>query len=529
MAAPPFGIQGSALEVAMKSEGRQVTNESNISRLGRTMARYLGVRRAALLAAVLIAGVSSGCGSYGSGSNGGNGGGITASITNPTTTIQAGATYTFSATTPSSNGYTAGITWTLSPTTGAGTLTNVTNNAFTSTVMYQAPANAPIPNSITITATPSDTRVHAATDMFTIAAAAMSMLDGPIAFEFSGSAPTGESLSAAGSLIADGAGNITGGSIDLNRDLTPSMHVASVAGAYTLDANLQGRMIVTAPGAGRPLEFAFTLAPDHQSGVISGAKSSGMTLSGRLIRQDRTAFSLAKISSDFAFKLESNSADRIATIGKLAVSSNSLVSGIVDQSKSGVDPVMDSAPVTGHLTAAPDTNGRGTLALVTPAGNSMFAFYVASDSRLMLLETDAGKASRTRQAGFAERQALPFSAAAGSSGQLQGAGLEVLPSSPGPVSVKGSLALQNLSHAVLSWNAVSTGASVSIDSLRSDTVTFDASTGRGTIRIANGFANNFADSVAFYLAGPGEGFFLDTTAGRFNRAIAGDLEPAAAE
>jgi len=48
----------------------------------------------------------------------------------------------------------------------------------------------------------------------------------------------------------------------------------------------------------------------------------------------------------------------------------------------------------------------------------------------------------------------------------------------------------------------------------------DPSTGRGDIEIAN----SFADSVAFYLASSGEGFLLDETAGRFNRAIAGDLE-----
>jgi len=76
----------------------------------------------------------------------------------------------------------------------------------------------------------------------------------------------------------------------------------------------------------------------------------------------------------------------------------------------------------------------------------------------------------------------------------------------------------------LSRTATSTGATVPIDSLRSDLVTFDPSTGRGEIEIANGFANNFADSVASYLANPGEVFLLDETAGRFNRAIAGDLE-----
>ena len=46
------------------------------------------------------------------------------------------------------------------------------------------------------------------------------------------------------------------------------------------------------------------------------------------------------------------------------------------------------------------------------------------------------------------------------------------------------------------------------------------------IAITNGYSNNFADSVVFYLAESGKGFLLDTTAGRFNRAIAGELRPA---
>ena len=160
-----------------------------------------------------------------------------------------------------------------------------------------------------------------------------------------------------------------------------------------------------------------------------------------------------------------------------------------------------------------------------PAENLSIVFYVASDSRIFFLETDSGSMPRTRQLGLALRRMLPFSrATANASGRLDATGFDTQASSFGAVSVVGSLAIQNLSHASLSWTATSTAATVSIDSLRSDLVTFDPFTGRGEIEIANGFANNFADSVAFYLASSGEGFLLDETAGRFNRAIAGDLE-----
>jgi hypothetical protein len=485
---------------------------------------------AAFLAALVVIGLAASCGGgYGSSNNGGSGGGgLSASITNGVSTIPVGSSYTFNATTPSSNGYTSGITWSLSPSTGAGTLTNVMNSGYSSSVMYTAPSTAPNPNSVTIIATPSDTHVAAAKDTFMISASGMAMFKGQFAVELSGSDPAGESLAAVGSLVADGAGNITGGALDLNRNRAPSVHLLGVAGTYTLDANMHGAVSLAAlPGSNRPLAFSFVLAPDQQSGVISGSDSGGVGLSGRMFRQDPAAFSLSSLSTDFVFRLETNSADRLATIGKFAIGGNAVLSGIADQSKAGVDPVFGAAPISGRLTAQPDATGRSAFALATPGENTHFVFYVVSASRLLLLETDSGGAARDRQIGLADRQALPFSAAtADASTRIHGSGFDTHASSFSAVSVEGALAIQNLTHATLSWDAVTGGSAVSIDSLRSDLVTFDPATGRGTIQIANGAANNFADAVVFYLASPGNGFFLDKTAGRFNRAIAGDLETA---
>jgi hypothetical protein len=493
-------------------------------------ARRVLNRYAALIPVLLIIGITGSCGGgYGGGSSSSPGSsGQSASITNSITTLQAGATYTFNATTPSTNGYAAGIMWSLSPATGAGTLSNATGNGFSSAVMYQAPSTPPNPNMVTITATPSDMRVGSAKDTFMVTAApmGMGMMVGQFAIAFSGFNSTGETLGAVGSLIADGAGKITGGAMDLNRNRAPSLHVAGVTGTYTLDSGMHGSISLTGvPGAEGPLAFSLDLASDKQSGLITGTSANGVALSGQLLRQDQTAFALARISSDFAFKLEANSPDRVAIVGKLNIASSAVLSGLADQGRSGSDAVFAAAPVAGHLTAPPDANGRGTFTLRTPAGNSSFVFYVASGARLLLLETDSGGAVRTRQLGLAERQALPFSAAtADASASIRGSGFDTQASSFGAVSVVGSLAIENLSHATLSWDARSSVAAVSIDSLRSDVVTFDPLSGRGMIDIANGFANNFADSVVFYLASPGQGFFLDRTSGRFNRAIAGDLE-----
>ena len=493
--------------------------------------RYFRDRCTLFFAALAVSGIAASCGGgYGSSNNGG-GGSLSASITNSISTIQAGATYTFNATTPSSNGYTSGITWSISPATGGGTLTTVMSNGYSSSVLYTAPGAAPSPNSVTITATPSDMRVAAAKDTFTIAASGMAMFKGQFAVELSGRDSTGESFAAVGSLTADGAGNIGGGAIDLNRNHAPSVRVTSVSGTYTFDASLHGTMSVAAVSrSDRPLAFSFVLSPDQQSGVISGSDSSGSVVSGLILRQDPSAFSVANISTEFVFRMETNSADRLATIGKFAIGSDGMLSGIADRSKSGSDPVLEAAPVKGQLTSPPDGNGRGGFVLAAPAESTNVVFYVASPTRLFLLEMDSGRTARERQVGVADRQMLPFSAAtANASARISGSGFDTQASSLGPVSVKGSLTIQNLTHATLSWDAVGAGPAVSIDSQRSDAVAFDPATGRGTIEVRNGAANNFADEVVFYLASPGGGFFLDETAGRFNRAIAGDLEAAGAE
>ncbi len=487
-------------------------------------------RCTAIIGVLFLMVLNSSCGKgYGSSSGSGSSGssGLTASITNSVTTLQPGASYTFSATTPSSYGYTAGISWTISPATGAGTLSTATNSGYSSSVTYQAPSAPPSPNSVTITATPSDTVVGAATDTFTISASSMSMLNGQFAIQFSGFDDSGETLGVVGSIKADGAGNITGGSIDLNQNHAPSERIAGVTGSYTLDSEMHGTvsLAAAAPGSDRPLAFSFALSSDTLSSMITGSEANGVAISGRLLRQDSSAFSVAKISSDFAFKLESNSADRLATVGKLAIGSDSILSGIADASESGIGPIFTAAPVSGRLTASPDATGRGTFTLATPAKKSPFVFYVVSESWLLLMETDSATTAHTRQLGVAQRQAMPFSAStANASSAFRASGFDRQASTSGPVSVTGTLAIENLTHATLAWDATCSAIALPHVSLRSDVVTFDPSTGRGTIKIANGFANDFADSVAVYLATPGEAFLIDTTAGRFNRAIAGDLD-----
>jgi hypothetical protein len=488
------------------------------------------MHRCLTLFVVLIAlGSNSGCGGGYGGSSGG--GASSATITDLVSAVKAGASYTFTATTPSTNGYTSGISWTLSPATGAGTLSNVTNSGYSSSVVYMAPASAPSPNSVTITATPADTAVAPATDTFTIGSSTTpyaAMLSGLYAFEVSGFDASGEPSSIVGSITSDGFGNITEGALDMNQGSAVTVRRASLAGTYTLDSNMRGLISLSTvvPGASHPLAFAFTLVADANSGVLAGSDANGFHISGTLHRQDSAAFSLAKISGDFAFKLESNSPSRVVTAGRFTIGENSNILGLADSSTTGRGLLLAAAPAVGRITAAPDANGRGTLTLTASVDASRFAYYVISEKSLLLIETASANAGSARQIGVAERQVMPFSpATANAASLLRAVGFDGQASSSGLIAVTGKLSIENFTHATLDWTANVADSILSEISLRSELVTFDPATGRGTIKIANGYANNFADSVAFYLVGPGKGFFLDTTEGRFNRAMAGDFRP----
>jgi hypothetical protein len=73
---------------------------------------------------------------------------VQVTITNKTATVTVGASVTFNATV-TNDAADEGVTWTIAPTTGAGTISSTT----TTSVMYTAPATPPATNSVTITAT----------------------------------------------------------------------------------------------------------------------------------------------------------------------------------------------------------------------------------------------------------------------------------------------------------------------------------------------------------------------------------------
>jgi hypothetical protein len=339
-------------------------------------------------------------------------------------------------------------------------------------------------------------------------------------------------MAIAGSITADGMGHITGGSFDLNDDLTVSTNASALAGAYTIDSNFRGVISLTntaGPGT-QPLTFAYVLRADGTSGdLIELLDTNTFIVSGTLQKQDATAFSsLSALAGDFAFELDSRLLQRRSLVGRFTLNANGTSSNaIVDVSVSGTGP---SAPAAASslvfAPAGPNGSGRGTFSLTESSGVTNYTYYVISASKFVVIETDAAPPSQMVRTGVVEKQILPFTSTTvntaasvfGVTGLDTAAGHTI--DAIGVVHVTGGNA------GTLHWDSNDAGTLFSnVNGPSNQMVTFDAATGRGTIAVAGGSANGLFDSAAFYLTDSGKGFVVDTTTGANNRALAGRLQP----
>jgi len=349
-------------------------------------------------------------------------------------------------------------------------------------------------------------------------------LDGQYAFVLSGYDSTGAPAGVAGSITADGHGHITDVSVDVNDGTVLSSSSNALSGTYTLDSNLRGVFSLsnTVGSVTHPLAFAFTLRSDGASGDVIGLDTNGFFIHGTMQRQDATAFSLSQLAGDFAFEFEQNSTGRLVGIGRFTLGSNGMsTNGFMDFSRSGTGPTFTNQPISFTFAAAgPSASGRGTITSTDSGGSASFVYYVVSSSTILALRTDGLAIT-----GVIGKQHLPFSMTTVNTGGavFALAGADALTSND--IAAIGQLQVTNSTSAVLHWDANDTGAIFGPATASNQTVTFDPTTGRGTITVAGGFASGLFDTAVFYLLDSGKGFILDTTAGPSNRALAGAFQP----
>ncbi|HVZ15557.1 MAG TPA: putative Ig domain-containing protein, partial [Terriglobales bacterium] len=254
------------------------------------------------------------------------------------------------------------------------------------------PSGSPGVATFTVKATDSGNPVQTATQSLSITTLNGGVnnaeLNGKYAFTMRGF-DTGNSnfIVMAGSFSADGAGNITGGVMDVNSETGGPENLAISGGTYSVGADNRGMLTLSTQQGNST--YAISLG-SISSGVASLGhivSTDARILSGVLKKQDTTAFGLDKFNGFYAFGMngQEHGGGYFASVGWLFPDGLGAFTGNVDANDAGTVNLTQS--IAGTYAVADATNGRLTLTDTTD-GTHM-AMYVVSAREFMLVNIDA--------------------------------------------------------------------------------------------------------------------------------------------
>jgi len=261
-------------------------------------------------------------------------------------------------------------------------------------VISGTPAGTPGTTNFTVTVSDAENPPVKATANLSIVvnSAATALFQGNYAFLFSGY--FNGYFTGAGSFVADGAGNITGGIVDTNGLTGPTIN-GGFTGTYSIGSNSMGTMnwVFTGPGGGSST-YAVVISSDGGNAQFIQYDSRGVQGAGVIKKQDTSAFSAGKIKGNYAFGLvgiDGPNTGRMALVGEfLSDGVSQLSSGLADDNDNGT--LLSSAGLSGTYSVA--SSGRGTAVLnINGLGTLNASFYVISANEFFLMETDTVGAS----------------------------------------------------------------------------------------------------------------------------------------
>jgi hypothetical protein len=212
-----------------------------------------------------------------------------------------------------------------------------------------------------------------------------SSLNGTYVFSSTGvdSTTNGLFLGIAGTVVANGSGGITGGTIDVVGPDVPQ--VAPVAqpitgGTYTVSADGRGQIKL----ATVTLDFVLT---SSAHGLITEFDGNG---SGSGTIDLQSTATLAQLAGSFAFSLggvDNSGQFPTATAGSFALNSSGSVTGGVQDFNDNlvVEPALPILPGTATFGTG---TGPGSITLTTATGTLTFDYYPIDTTHLKLIETD---------------------------------------------------------------------------------------------------------------------------------------------
>lgn len=429
-----------------------------------------------------------------------------------------------------------GVVWTITsagaPCTTCGTLTPLGSPSTSAT--YTPPSTAQAtPATITATSVSDGTKSDSFSFKFV---SPLSLLVGQYAFLLHGYDQALNPMALAGSLTADGMGNITGGEYDLN-DNTAVTAVTPLSGSYTVDSSFAQipRVTFNLTGGGTTRVLKCALSSDGKRGKLIELDGSMVWNAGTLLSQDPNAVGgLANSTTpmSFAFGLDSDAPVnfRVVEAGQfiLGAGATQITGGVADEGQAGaVNPVFGGLAGAAVISTAssfatpPDASGRGTLTLSIAGGANQYAYYVVNSSQLNLIEIDAGTGiKKTVQAGTARNQSALSSTSNQATSVVALTGINSSGSAPLPDVIIGVLSNPSGTAPLANFDTNNAGIPATQQtSVGSIAVPYDASTGRAVISGAF-----FPDAVVYFY-NIGAGFLADITPSTngLNQGFSGSL------
>jgi hypothetical protein len=412
---------------------------------------------------------------------------VAVSVSPGTATVPAGGSQTFSATVQNTTN--TAVTWQVNGTAGG----SATVGTISTSGVYTAPKLPPSGGTVTISAVSQADTTKSGSATVTVQFSNASV-QGPYAFSFNGFNASGD-FSLAGSLQADGNGNMTNGLEDLNTASGVFTNL-SLGGTYSVGAD--GRGTATVTDSQGTSTFHFVVLASGQAQIVEfDASENG---NGTVIPQDTSAFNLGSLAGNWSFFLSGTGAsgEPVADGGVFSLdSAGNVTQGVEDINDGGT--ITSDASFTGSVTGA-SSNGRGTVSFSGSTGTSTFAYYVVSANEVAVVETDSapgfsGTAYKQQNSSFTD------SSLSGSYNFLLG-GVDIngVVADVGQISANGN---GNITNGVVDENDAGTAA-LNIALTGSYSV---AANGRGSASVtsANGTSN-----YAFYLVSPKLLIFLET-------------------
>lgn len=348
-------------------------------------------------------------------------------------------------------------------------------------------------------------------------------LSGRYAFLLSGYDTLGNRVAAAGSFVADGAGNITGGVEDLNhRSVAPQAGLTINSGTYSVGADNRGTITFT-NSAGSTFSMAIAVGNlvggTAEKGSAVEFDSSGFLMSGVLELQNSASFLKQDITGSYAFGFTGSdmAGSRLAVAGQFTANgAGGITGGVFDADDSGTPTTAGAIGSTGTY-SVDTTTGRCAVTLDSvSSAPAVYVFYIVSASRMLALSMDTASTSGLVTGEIDAQAGGPYS-----NSSLSGAVVMGVDSSgaDGSHVTLGVVTLDGNGNAGFSMDTNSAGTLTTLTGSGTYT-TPDALTGRFTLAPPQG-----TPSLAGYLVSANRAFVVGTdsgvTAGTFQAQSAG--------